>query len=1121
MARRALVIGLGSNGYDVCNQLVRRIQWEYGGLERVPWLKVLCLETAEIPASSVLGQNGIHLTVSENDYSDLVSHPQDHAAALDLPNWMDADTMRIKSSITNGAGHIRMLGRLSFLFPDNYKKVRGEVKNRLDALKRLTPQDAKRLRGELPDGSDPDVDLSPKIWVYVVGTLLGGTCSGCFVDFGYFLQSQFEKDYNLVRTGIFALPHPAFDRVDWADRRANAYAALVELNHYSSKGVDYSVQYPLQPGDKTFISRQLPYRFCYLIQPRGATMEDYRNLQTTTAGYLRSEVFLREMKERDDARDNIDKETVNPDLKGAPQNYFTFGMSAIEYPASLIAQACCYKLGVEAFDEWLAPRPNFNNEVEAVRVNQLGVSTEKLQAALVRAEAMTNAVVSGAAQNSGLAEPDVRAQISDALKSAVSNARSSGKGALTELHEVEERLRQAFVASGPASDAALQGALPPGSIGGVVARNENSLAPHLKLTLALWVQQGLLDVRIGPNACIQLVEGLRSWLETRLRDISTPERTNEFNAAMDAANDGMELHRDKVAQCLNDPVLWFISGMGFGQREAVNKYLEEYEEAANEAFNQRLAGLLRPVEARVWSDLLRFVGQVSARLSNPEVGLVSQGHAVRELLATRLHELDDNMPVVNGTALFEPGVTVADTYDRFWTRAQGQQRIEAKARLLEAWDALPQRDRFTSKLRGVETFFDIPATPPTEEQRRAEAELATGDVASRARPIFKPVLTDGVLSRIITRSAAQNRGVIQEVLDKSQPLLQVGTNLTNIFVNAGTKRIKVAFFEGAASVVSPAQTPAHDFWDAVRAIPETNDLKPVDTDDRHSASFLQEFGAFSIQTIQGFREPHKDFAYDFDEQSKLRALHSRKDVMQWEPILGSHDPDDPKRKALFLLGLALYKPAGTVNSGMFHTGGTSPPGFGTQPLAATPPTPRAAAGVKLLQPSRTYRPDAAFVYELVPPLPPNLSSVEFPQNLKVVSTLLKNRPNVRQRMETDIVKIRQNSLPQVLVDAIMSLVLSIGALGLKEGDVPLTPMRAFELVTGYWAQDPDMTRVFEDIFRPDDMLLQQMWRSRTDGAPFDGFYCSNCGGFLSQNKDDVKGRCQHCNVYLRDVGLGL
>ena len=42
---KTLVIGLGSTGTRVCNELVRRIEWEMGSLERAPWVSFLAVET--------------------------------------------------------------------------------------------------------------------------------------------------------------------------------------------------------------------------------------------------------------------------------------------------------------------------------------------------------------------------------------------------------------------------------------------------------------------------------------------------------------------------------------------------------------------------------------------------------------------------------------------------------------------------------------------------------------------------------------------------------------------------------------------------------------------------------------------------------------------------------------------------------------------------------------------------------------------------------------------------------------------------------------------------------------------------------------------------------------------
>jgi hypothetical protein len=50
---KTLVIGLGTTGVRVCEQLAGRIRWEYGDLKRIPWVRFLCLDTdtAGVPKS--------------------------------------------------------------------------------------------------------------------------------------------------------------------------------------------------------------------------------------------------------------------------------------------------------------------------------------------------------------------------------------------------------------------------------------------------------------------------------------------------------------------------------------------------------------------------------------------------------------------------------------------------------------------------------------------------------------------------------------------------------------------------------------------------------------------------------------------------------------------------------------------------------------------------------------------------------------------------------------------------------------------------------------------------------------------------------------------------------------
>ena len=358
MAQRALIIGLGSTGYDICNYINQRIQWEQGGMDRVPWLKFLILETEPPAGIGELEKNYIHLTIGSTEYESIINQPGRYKSQLDLESWWDKEAlMRLgDKALTKGAGNIRMVGRLAFLYPSLCSQIRNGIQNRLDALQSLTPQQAQAARGPLPNGTDPEVLLGAETIVYVVGTLCGGTCSGAFIDLGYLLHYQFASTgYNIHRRGLFSIPNTAYEAQSNRRRRANAFGALKELNHFFS-GNEYSVQYPFHAGYPEKPTRFAPYDGLYLCQPSGGDENAFERVKITSAQYLYNDVF-------NDVASQVGQKTVDGkssifggDKNGSPTGFYSFGTSALEIPGYLVAQGCCYKLGVESLDAFYRRR---------------------------------------------------------------------------------------------------------------------------------------------------------------------------------------------------------------------------------------------------------------------------------------------------------------------------------------------------------------------------------------------------------------------------------------------------------------------------------------------------------------------------------------------------------------------------------------------------------------------------------------------------------------------------------------------------------------------------------------------------------------------------------------------
>ena len=196
---KALVIGLGSTGTRICNQLAERLEWELGSLEAASFVKFLCIETDESEKSRLQGRGDfLPISLSKEDYTRIISNPAQYSEHLLAGDWADIPTLRKLSSgaVTKGAGNIRMVGRLTFLHKDCYDKVSRAVSKRVAQLSNdVDERSATQEQAVGADGEVRQIEFSPGIPVFVVGSLCGGTCSGLASDFGLFLQAALPESF--------------------------------------------------------------------------------------------------------------------------------------------------------------------------------------------------------------------------------------------------------------------------------------------------------------------------------------------------------------------------------------------------------------------------------------------------------------------------------------------------------------------------------------------------------------------------------------------------------------------------------------------------------------------------------------------------------------------------------------------------------------------------------------------------------------------------------------------------------------------------------------------------------------------------------------------------------------
>ena len=235
---KTLVIGLGSTGAKICDALVDRIRWELQDVRRAPWVRMLCVETDVNQQSRLRDSDDfLPMSLSDAEYRQILEHPEAYDEKILLSRWVDKKTLQAlpQDDVTSGAGNIRMVGRLAFLYERNYNAIKQHVQQRLDALRELNIADAMTIRGPLPDGSNPGIEFGAggRVRVFVVGTLCGGTCSGVISDFGYFLRGMCTPEENTFAMVTLPRPDLTVSLVGEAERyKRNAYQALTELNHY-------------------------------------------------------------------------------------------------------------------------------------------------------------------------------------------------------------------------------------------------------------------------------------------------------------------------------------------------------------------------------------------------------------------------------------------------------------------------------------------------------------------------------------------------------------------------------------------------------------------------------------------------------------------------------------------------------------------------------------------------------------------------------------------------------------------------------------------------------------------------------------------------------------------------
>ncbi|WP_034336409.1 tubulin-like doman-containing protein [Deinococcus misasensis] len=615
---KTLVIGLGSTGTRICNELVRRIEWELGGLEKAPWVRFLAIETNSNEPTP-LKKNGDFRSIGFRtaEYNDILQNMSAYNERIALDDWADIDTLKKLPDPEGGAGNIRMVGRLALLYGENFENIKLSVLSRVEQLRDLKEAKAQEARGPLPDGTNPEVTFAAdgQVRIFIVGTLCGGTCSGLAPDFGYFLRSFLGQE-KLI--GIFTLPHPNSVH-PYAQRiKKNSYSALVELNHHhlSQKGDPPPIRFPDGSSSERF-KKVPPYDLPYLVMPNKATTAGEAEIINMVADRIFLNVFT---PSTDPYSNSVDSGTF--DLENQAHVFCTFGLATVEVPAQQLTEACTSKLLLRSLRRW---QDSHDVDTDSV-LERVGLSWNRLKALLLARDGTEREL-----------EQNLRDQVEEISRQAETQPEK--------IRAALEAFRLKFKSG-------------EGSVATGVKANVPRVVESIYGRLKEYGTEVLGNLYEGPDPFKKVIKAGIDWVQEVSQNL-TPTSSDEARRNVDA-----------LIVRLEEPLKRGLFGVNKNQqaqrkedlRQFRNLLLEEMEARIDELTHQALSN--QTVRGKTEKGLLERIKHVLIPIQNRIRGLEGRVTHLTATLDRRVQELSREAPPLVGLTIFEPNSSVEQEYRR-------------------------------------------------------------------------------------------------------------------------------------------------------------------------------------------------------------------------------------------------------------------------------------------------------------------------------------------------------------------------------------------------------------------------------------------------------------------------
>lgn len=277
--RPTLMVGLGAFGKEALQALRFRVIDRFGGLDRIPCWKFIYIDSDDRAVDMALnGPPEQAMSPQEVFHAPLmgVTAYRKHRQSLEMiSEWLPMEKLyNIPRSLAVEGQ--RALGRLAF--SENHLRLAARLKRDIQALLDVQTLETSATNTGLEPGNETPL-------VYFFAAAGGGTGSGMVIDLAYTIRRLLEEQGITEREMMaFLMCGAPGDLGVKSEERANIYATLVEIQHFSDPNVQFTAKY--RPGMKTVTDNGAPFTSIYLNRVGRKSPGTVREVASRMASYI-------------------------------------------------------------------------------------------------------------------------------------------------------------------------------------------------------------------------------------------------------------------------------------------------------------------------------------------------------------------------------------------------------------------------------------------------------------------------------------------------------------------------------------------------------------------------------------------------------------------------------------------------------------------------------------------------------------------------------------------------------------------------------------------------------------------------------------------------------------------